>query len=258
MLVTGASSGLGAAMALTLAKKYDSNLLLVARRQEKLDALKKEIEDSYSVGVVCIVADLGIPENVTRVIETCLTKEHFFGAILNAGQTHLGKYAEHPIDNQLSILRLNIESTVLLTEAFIKHFEKSGAPGRLSVISSLAAQVPAPYQAVYSGTKAFLTNFFHSLKHELTNDDLKLSVFSPGGIRTEMTEGDGFKGMESYMMPVDAAAEQAVIAFVKGTHNRIPGFGNRIGIAVMSLIPTRIVSKIMGGQYLKSIEAINK
>ncbi|MFY0627244.1 MAG: SDR family NAD(P)-dependent oxidoreductase [Reichenbachiella sp.] len=256
VLITGASSGLGEAMATELASRYKCNLLLVARRKDKLESLANKMEKAQNVSVECLEADLIVNKDIQSVIDASLTKSTFFGAILNAGRTHLGKYVEQPIENQLSIVQLNIESTIQLTDAFVKHFEQTKKPGRLSVISSLAAQVPAPYQAVYSGTKAFLTNFFHSVKHELKNKDLKLSVFSPGGIKTEMTNGEGFKDMEAYLMPVNEAAQQAVNTFLKGKHNHIPGFGNRLGVAFLSLIPTRIFSKVMGKKYLNSIESL--
>ncbi len=241
-------------MALELAKKYRCNLLLVARRKEKLESLKSSIESDHQVKVKILTADLQNEKDVNQVIDQCLDLAHFYGAILNAGSTHLGKYKEQPIESQLSIVRLNIEGSLQLASAIVKHFERTADEGRLMAISSLAARVPAPYQSVYSGTKAFLTNFFHSLKHELTNKQFKISVFSPGGIKTEMTQVEGFKDMESYLMPVDEAARQAVATFIKGKHNHIPGLGNRIGVAFLSLIPTRIFSKVLGNRYLKSIE----
>ncbi|WP_109829807.1 SDR family NAD(P)-dependent oxidoreductase [Reichenbachiella versicolor] len=254
VLVTGASSGLGESIAFELASRYQANLVLVARREEKLEALKNKIEEAADVEIKLISADLSEAKQIDEVIKECLNLKNFYGAVLNAGMTYLGKYVKQPLDSQQSIIQLNIQSSVQLTDAFVKHFELSGDTGRLMVISSLAAKVPAPYQSIYSGTKAFLTNFYHSLKHELRNKKLKLSVFSPGGIKTEMTDADGFQDMEKFLMPVNEAAALAVTTFIKGSHDFIPGIGNRIGIGALSLFPTRIFSKVMGGKYLKSIE----
>ncbi|MGL1885431.1 MAG: SDR family NAD(P)-dependent oxidoreductase [Reichenbachiella sp.] len=254
VLITGASSGLGEEMALQLSSKYNTNLILVARRENKLIDLKRRINDQSTVHVEYVMADLSKPEDTQTVINLCLSKDGFYGAILNAGITYLGKYIKQEQINQAAIITLNIQSTVQLTDAVVKHFESTNKEGRLMVISSLAAKVPAPYQAVYSGTKAFLTNFFHSLKNELTNKSFKLSVFSPGGIKTDMTKADGFQDFESYLMPVKDAATQAITTFLKGKHDHIPGLGNRIGVGFLSLIPTRVFSKVMGNKYLKSIE----
>ena len=257
VLVTGASSGLGAAMATDLALTHQFNLILVARRKENLERLAANIESQSLVHLKIIQADLADSDDLRRVIDECLFCPHFYGAVLNAGMTYLGEYIHHPLKHQLSIIQLNIQATVQLTDAFVKHFEKTGDEGRLMVISSLAAKVPAPYQSVYSGSKAFITNFYHSLKHELQNRKLKLSVFSPGGIKTEMTQDAGFRDMEKYLMPVEEASKLAVKTFINGSHDFIPGLGNRIGIALLSFLPTRIISRLMGKKYYKSIKSNN-
>lgn len=254
ILITGASSGLGAEISYQLATRNKANLILVARRKEKLDTLESKILDSSNIKIKLICADLEKTDDVNSVVGQCITIPNFYGVILNAGMTYLGLYKSQSIESQLNIINLNIKSNVMMMSSFFKHFEKSLQDGRIMVISSLAARVPAPYQSVYSASKAFLTNFVHSLKHEVQNKKLRISVFSPGGIKTEMTQADGFKGMESYLMPVQDAAQSAIGGFIHGTHDVIPGFFNRVGLFFMNFIPTRIISKTMGTKYLKSLK----
>lgn len=254
ILVTGASSGLGFEIAFQLASQFGAHLILVARREEQLTVLKSRINDNCDSKIELIKADLTQPEEIEKVITCCLNKEAFYGAVLNAGMTYLGEHIEMSTSTQAQIINLNIQSTLALTNAFVKHFEANDEEGTVMVVSSMAAFVPAPYQALYSGTKAFLTNFYHSLSHEIKNPNFKLSVFSPGGIKTEMTNRDEFNDFESYMLPVDEAAREALRCYKRGMYNHIPGVGNRIGVIALGFLPKRIFSKLMGKKYYKSIQ----
>lgn len=252
--MTGASSGLGEEIAKQLAAKHQANLILVARRKERLEDLKEDLSSQFDVEIKTVAADLSAADQVEQVAQACMSTDGFYGAILNAGVTYLGKYTEQSFANQQTIIQLNVQSTLQFTDLFVKHFESTGQSGRLMAVSSLAAYVPAPYQAVYSGSKAFLTTFYHALKQELTNEKFKLSTFSPGGIKTEMTSADGFNDLGKYLMPVHQAAASAVKGFIKGDQDVVPGLENKLSMAALSLVPTRIISKVMGGKYLKSIE----
>lgn len=254
VLVTGASSGLGEEISIQLAERYQANLILVARREDKLHTLRNKILDLSDIEVKIICADLSIVHDIKLVINQCVETPNFYGVILNAGMTYLGLFTSQSIENQSRIINLNIQSNVVLMSEFVKYFESTQNDSRIMVVSSLAHRVPAPYQSVYSGTKAFLTNFVHSLKHELKNKKLLLSVFSPGGIKTEMTQANGFKDLESYLMPVQDAAKAAINGFIKGKHDTVPGLMNRVSIVLMAFIPTRFISKLMGAKYLKSLE----
>ncbi|MCV9385317.1 SDR family NAD(P)-dependent oxidoreductase [Reichenbachiella ulvae] len=253
VLITGASSGLGLEMARHLAARHQANLILVARRTDRLEKLKEEITANQSVEVDLLTADLSDSQSFDAVTELCLSKPEFYGAILNAGMTYLGKHTGLEEDQIQRIINLNVISTTQLASRLIKHFEETGKAGRIMVISSLAAHYPTPYQALYSGTKGFITNLINSIALEIQNPQLKLSVFSPGGIATEMTADEGFKDLQNWLMPVETATKEAIKCFIKGKHNYIPGLPNRISFAVMKILPLKLISAILGKQYKKSL-----
>ena len=115
ILVTGASSGLGKEMALQLAKNNSANLILVARREEQLLELQNKIKESTSVQVDILRADLADKADTLLVSEACLKKADFYGAVLNAGVTYMGKQVEISEEKQASIINLNISLRVILT-----------------------------------------------------------------------------------------------------------------------------------------------
>ncbi|WP_158584263.1 SDR family oxidoreductase [Reichenbachiella sp. MSK19-1] len=253
ILITGASSGLGFEMAKYLATKHQANLILVARRADRLASLKENILASSEVSVDTITADLTNPEETHRVAEQCIAKEGFHGAILNAGMTYLGEHAQLEESQIAQILNLNVISTTKLASHFVRHFEQTQKPGKIMVISSLAAHYPTPYQALYSGTKGFITNFINSVALEIRNPQLTLSVFSPGGIATDMTTADGFKDLQKWLMPVQTATREAIHCFITGKHNYVPGFMNRVAFAFMKVLPLKLITVILGKQYRKSL-----
>ena len=255
ILVTGASSGLGKEMALQLAKNNSANLILVARREEQLLELQNKIKESTSVQVDILRADLADKADTLLVSEACLKKADFYGAVLNAGVTYMGKQVEISEEKQASIINLNIVSTTALINSFVKHFEDSKKEGKIMVVSSLAAVVPIPYQAVYSGTKAYLTSFVHSLKHELRNPKLSLSIYSPGGIKSEMSSAPEFKELASYLMSTGKAASEGIYCFLNDKHHHVPGIENKLSFFFMQILPKKFLSKMIGITNYKSIKS---
>jgi short-subunit dehydrogenase len=126
ILVTGASSGLGQEMARQLAQIHKANLIIAARRADKLEELKAELEKVAGIKVKVIVADLSIPEEADRVITESIANGNLYGAILNAGVTYFGRHTELPWDNFESILKTNVIGVVRMTNSLVKHFDKPG------------------------------------------------------------------------------------------------------------------------------------
>lgn len=252
ILVTGASSGLGQEMARQLAKVHRANLIVVARRKDKLDALKQELEGVHQVQVKVLVADLSVHDDVVRMIDTVLTDE-LYGAILNAGVTYFGRHLQLPWEQADNIIKTNVNAVTYMTGRLTAYFEQNKREGAVMLVASMAAFLPVPYQAVYSATKAFALAFANALRAELTNPNLSLTVYAPGGIATEMTEGVKFNDLKSWLMPVGQAATEGLNAFFKRKSTHIPGFLNRAGNTVMSFLPARFITKNMGKVYYKAL-----
>jgi uncharacterized protein len=254
ILVTGASSGLGREMARQLAQRHGANLVIVARRKDKLDELAAELEQSQRVSVRVIAADLSREGEAERVFEEATREVALQGAILNAGVTHFGNWDELGWDEFQKMLALNVTSVVRLTTLLMPYFEQRRENGGLLLVSSMAGMMPIPYQSAYSATKAFLVNFGCSLHHEMYPRGVSVTTFVPGGIQTEMTAGQRFNDLRAWLMPVDRCALEAITAFQARAYLHCPGITNRFGSVLSRLLPQRFFIAQVAAQYRRSLE----
>lgn len=253
VLVTGASAGLGEEMARQLAHRHGANLILLARRREKLVQLKTELEKSAGIVVKIISADLSKLDEVDSALDEILKDGQLYGAILNAGITYFGRHDELSWDYFQTMLQTNVNSVMRMTNCLVNYFEKTGNEGGLMIVSSMAAIFPVPYQAAYSGTKSFILSFATALSHELSNSNFSVTVYTPAGIVTEMTAGEKFNGLQNWLMPVKQAASEGLKAFEHRKMTHIPGYLNRIGSFFMNFLPKRFLLNQMSTVYRKSL-----
>lgn len=251
-LVTGASSGLGREMAREIAKHHGGNLVLVARRKDRLEELAKEVE-GHGVKAVCVAADLSRAEDVDRVFTEATAGREVHGAILNAGVTYFGHHLELPDDRAREILATNVSSVLGLAQKLLHHQLAKAPGGGVMVISSMTGSIPTPYQALYSGTKAFLNTWGVALAEELRGKDVSLTVFAPGGIATEMGEKSGtarkYKKGDVGMMDADVCARAALSAFVARKRYVVPGALNRFNDLVMRFVPKGMQAAVVAGMF---------
>ena len=253
VLVTGASSGLGEEIARQLAYQHQANLILLARRKEKLEQLKAELEKAANISVKVVVADLSNLNDVDKAIDEILKDGQLYGAILNAGVTYFGRHAELSWNQFETMLQTNVVSVVRFTNRLTEYFEKTGKEGGLLIVSSLAGIFPVPYQSAYSGTKSFVLSFATALAHELKNPQFSLGVYAPGGIVTEMTAGDNFYDLQGWLMPVKQAAREGIDALQNRKLTHIPGLMNRLGGFFMKLLPAGLITGQMSKVYEKAL-----
>lgn len=253
VLVTGASSGLGRAMALLLAREHGANLVAVARRANLLEELASEVS-RCGVQIETLVADLSQAEGVDAVVRKATIERPVYAAVLNAGVTHFGDYRHLEWTKFDEMLRLNVRSNVRLTTALLPALEQRGEGGGILLVASMAGMTPIPYQAAYSGTKAFLVHFGCSLWHEIQGKNVSLTTFAPGGIVTEMTAGESFVPLRKWLMPVDQAAREGIEAFRARKYLYVPGATNRLGAALMRLLPQKTVTGRIAAVYRRALE----
>ncbi|HWO08304.1 MAG TPA: SDR family NAD(P)-dependent oxidoreductase [Polyangiaceae bacterium] len=253
VLVTGASSGLGREMARVLARDFKSNLIIVARRQERLAQLASELEEAHGVSVRAVTADLSRDGEADRVFDEA-TQGGLIGAILNAGVTHFGNWDELSWEDFQRMHALNVTSVVRMTTLLLPYLEKRAEGGGLLLVSSMAGLMPVPYQTAYSATKGFLVNFGCGLHHEMLPRGVSVTTFVPGGIRTEMTDGERFNDLRGWLMPVDRCASEAVRALRERAYLHSPGMMYRLGSVVSRLLPQRFFIGRVAEQYRRSLE----
>lgn len=243
VLVTGASSGLGYEMAKQLATQHGANLILVARRLEKLESLKLEIEACSESQCKIITADLSKEQDCQRVFEQSTAECEVYAVILNAGVTYFGKDEDLEWGAFKSMLDTNVSSVVHLSRAFVNYFLKQGSDGGILYVLSMAGIVPVPYQSAYSGTKAFLNHYVQGVSQELRDKPFSLSIFAPGGIATEM---NALSGLDQYfsgglfLQSVDSCAAEGIATLRGRKYLFVPRVFNRLQIFL-----TRLVSRQM-------------
>lgn len=253
VLVTGASSGLGKEMAVQLARDFYANLIIVARRTSQLEELQQKLEKTYNVQVKVCTADLSQKDEVHRVFDFTTTEVDLHAAILNAGVTYFGEDHLLPDTNLECIIQTNVSAMAMLMQRFARHFDESGKERGLLLISSMAAMSPVPYQALYSGTKAFVYAYGQALSAELVNPNCSISIFAPAGIQTEMTATANFHGLEKWLMPVDKVAYIALTGFVNRRLVIVPGFANKLSARLLPFVPKRFLLKQLGKLYRKAL-----
>ncbi|MCG2613321.1 SDR family NAD(P)-dependent oxidoreductase [Terrimonas sp. NA20] len=253
VLVTGASSGLGQEMALQLASKEGANLIITARRADRLEQLRAELVKNAGVQVKIIVADISTNADVDRIIKESTEGQELYAAILNAGITYFGEHKKITDADFDRLIQTNVTGVVRMATQLVKYFEENGREGGVMTVTSMATLYPVPYQALYSGSKAFITNFMLALSQELTNKDLSLTVFAPSGIETEMTQDEKFGGLKKWLMPVSQAALEGIQSLKFRKLFYIPGALNRNGSRFMKLLPRRFILSTMAKTYRKSL-----
>ena len=244
-LITGASSGLGLEMARLVARDHRGNLVLAARRKDRLDALADELRRDHGVDVVTLQADMTRREDVARTFEEATAGRPVPAAVLNAGVSYFGHGLELAFEEFERMLATNVTSVVYLTQRFLQHQIELGDGGGTMIVSSVAGTVPTTYQAAYCGTKAFLNNFGVAMAEEVADRGVSLTVFAPGGIATEMGEKSGtarkFKKGDPGMMDVDVCARLALAGFVRRRRFVIPGTLNQMNDVLLRFVP-RVVA----------------
>jgi short-subunit dehydrogenase len=232
-LVTGASSGIGVELARALARR-GHGLILVARREERLSELARELAEEHDIQAAATACDLADAQQRERlaaeVSEQGLEVELL---VNNAGFGYAGDFVAARSGSQVEMVRLNVEAVVDLTERYLPGMTERGR-GAIINLASTAAFQPLPRNATYAATKAFVLNFSEALHNELKGTGVTVTAVCPGPVRTEFADVAGIGDAEDrtpglmWMSPEDVA-EEAVSAAEKGKRAIVPGVFNLAG-----------------------------
>ena len=254
-LVTGASSGIGAALARRIARE-GRHVALVARRLNMLEALAREIERDAKVSAHAITCDLlapGAPAELQAEVERRgLTVDWL---VNNAGFGTVGRFYKLPLERELEELRLNVGVLMELTRRFMPAMVKRGQ-GAVVNISSMAAFAPGPYMATYCATKAFVMSFSESIANEAKDTGVHVLCVCPGFTRTEFQDRahvDTNQIPSFVWMSAEEVADQAVRAVGRGPV-LVNGRMNSLTTVVTRLVPRGLLTRMVGG-FLKPKEA---
>jgi hypothetical protein len=242
-LITGASAGLGVEFARQCSRRGDE-VVLVARRKERLDELAAEIGNAH-----VIAADLSEPGAATKIVAETISRGMWVRTLINnAGFGLIGRFEKLPLDRQLEMIDLNVRALTNLAYVVLNDMRLNGE-GEILNVASTAAFQPGPKMAVYFATKAFVLSFTEALHEELKPHGIKVSCLCPGPTRTEFGEVAGFGG-NGLFDKTAMDAPQVVEAGLKGLDANkavvIPGLLNKIGAVSGRFVPRSVVRKIAG------------
>ena len=254
-LVTGASRGIGRALALLLAQRgYD--LLLVARSEDQLTALAQEVGAKYERQARVLVLDLAAL-GAAETVATWAQQQTDQLAVLvnNAGYGLWGRFEQLGLAEQQNMLQLNMALPVALTHLLLPALHRVPQAYVLHVASTAAYQA-VPSLALYAASKAFLLSFSRGLRYELKSSNISVTCLCPGATTTSFADRAGM-GAElkatanKVSMTAEAVAEAAVAGLLAGEAEVVPGVLNKVSAGLTGFVPKGIVEKIAAGIYEK-------
>lgn len=245
-LITGASFGIGEELAKIHASK-GGDLVLVARSEDRLNELKKDLELKYSINVINIIKDLSIVGSAKEVYDEVnvldIEVEYLFN---NAGFGLRGKFDELPWDRQLQMINLNIIAVTDLTHQFLPDMKKRNK-GKILNTSSIASLIPGPLQAVYFATKAYVTSWGNALSEELSDTNITVTNLLPASTETKFASTSGMDKTKAFAKAVSAesVAKDGYKAMIKGDFDVISGlYGiDKFMITISPLMPKKMLLK---------------
>jgi short-subunit dehydrogenase len=213
-LVTGASSGIGAVYADRLAARgYD--LILVARRADRLEALCAKVSKAHGIKAEPIVADLTKDQDLARIEAILSSNKDLRVLVNNAGLARLAPVAQTSANDALSQIALNITALTRLTQAVVPAFVARNQ-GVIINIASVLAIHSLPISAVYSGTKAFVLQYSRGLQQELAETGVKVQLVLPASTATELWDASG--------VPLSALNKESVMTTENMVDAALAGF----------------------------------
>ena len=241
-VITGASAGIGVALARVFAQQ-GHELALVARREDRLRALADEIAATGARRPIVIAVDL-LKTGVARLIGEALAAQ---GAepqfvVNNAGFGLVGLASARDRNEQLEMIDLNVRALTELSLAFVDSLARHR--GGLLNVGSMAGFLPGPGMAVYYATKAYVLSFTEALHSELKPLGVRVAVLCPGPVPTEFAERAGLtRGMVPGILTqsADYVAEAGFRGLMDGHRTIVPGFTNKLVTLLIRIIPRRLV-----------------
>jgi len=259
-LITGASSGIGEALAVKLAAKKH-NLILVARNAEKLARLSTHLQETYGVQADYIAADLTKQGTPFQIFDKT-QKENWEITTLfnNAGIGSGGEFAALNLQSELDLMQLNNASLVAMTHLFMQPMlgRKSG---KIINVASMAAFIPIPYMATYSASKVFVRSFTEAIAEECKPYHIQVMLFAPGLTKTNFNEAAGINNEKGVGLSSDyqtaqsqtpeEVADELLGALDEEKQFKISGSRNRMGARLASLLPNAMIARFMANSYRK-------
>jgi len=252
-VVTGASSGIGTALATELAARGYS-LILVARRGELLQELGTALSDRHGVQVDVRAVDLSDPLARTELTGE-LADRHVSVLCNNAGVSTFGPLAGLDADFERQLVQLNAVAVHDLTLAVLPGMVHRGS-GALLFTGSAAGNLPVPHNATYAATKAFVNSFAESLRGELTGSGISVTLLAPGPVRTEMPDPAEASIVDrlipdSFWITTESVARSSLDGLGRNKMRVVPGIVGKVMSVAGGYVPRALTAPVIGSLYRK-------
>jgi len=246
-LVTGASSGIGRELAKLLAGE-GHDVVLVARRRDRLEELARELAARHGVSARVIAKDLEDPAAPAEIFEELETERIAVDILVNdAGLGIYGRFWETDLARQLAVIGVNLVALTNLTGLFLPGMV-SRRKGKILNVSSTAAFQPGPYMAVYYATKAYVLSFSEALAEDLAGTGVTVTALCPGPVLTEFQSAAGIEDTWLFRGPLvmdpRRIARAGWAGAKRGKRVVIPGLGNKLLKEVVRFSPRRLVTAV--------------
>lgn len=239
--ITGASSGIGATFARKLAPEHD--LILIARRKQRLEALRQELASAHQSNAEIMVADLTSQPDLDAVAERIHNEQRLVLLVNNAGFGTKGRFWEASLESEESMHRLHIMATMRLSYAALRNFVPRDV-GAIINVASVAAFIRRAGSASYSATKSWMADFTEGLGVELksTGSNVAVQALCPGYTESEFHDKWGMRREQMGARAWWLTSEQVVDASLDGLRKRklfvIPGWRYRVLVAFLTKLPS--------------------
>ncbi|MBA4197635.1 MAG: NAD(P)-dependent oxidoreductase [Chitinophaga sp.] len=252
-LITGASKGIGKAIAIELAAKKN-NLLLIARSENLLKALAKDLADEFGIIADYLAVDLANADAGYAIYNWCVEKNYSINILVNnAGYGLNGLLDEYSLEEHLANMQVNINMPVALTYLFLPQLKKH--PSYILNVCSGAAYQAVPGLNIYAASKAFLLSFSRGLRYELKNSNVSVTAVCPGATDTDfpnranVTNAKAKKLAEKFNMSAKTVAVIALNGMFAKKPEVITGFVNKLSAFFAWLLPKSVLEKSAAGIY---------
>jgi uncharacterized protein len=244
-IITGASSGIGKALAIEFAKA-GFNVLLTGRNQDALAQVARECGNKSHALAEIVPADLSDPDSTEQLTTLIANKSrHYEVLVNNAGFGINGDFARTDIVGEVDLVNVQLTAALKLTKAVLPGMIARRA-GRILIVGSVYCYSPVPFQAVYSASKAFLLSFSAAIRNELTASGVTVTVFCPGITQTEFRSRAGIaEKSKTFGMTAEAAARIAFRETMRGKSVVVPGITNRVFVVLAKLLPNSFFASII-------------
>ena len=246
VLVTGASSGIGLEISKVFARN-GSNLVIVARREEKLNEIAEELNAKYGIEVRVLAKDLSKPKSAAEIFNELKRDNHIIDVLVNnAGFGAIGNFYELDHEMQVDMVSLNSVALTSLTRLFLPGMIERNRGGILNV-GSLAGFQPGPNATVYYATKAYVLSFTEALAEELKGTKVKVSCLAPGPVATEFGEISGIDKTVLFKFGTQSSSEVAqkgYDGFREGKIITIPSISSSLLPVLVRFSPRFLVRKV--------------